>query len=651
MEVNDMRDGGDQDPPREHASRRTYLKTLGIASAAGMSTLAGCSGDESGSSAEVPEGVPAEVQAQYWRDEWPYVDDEQISQGPPIENTARAGAPVEDISMEYSRQASPWMQQYAFMIQEGIQELGASTSLNNRPLNQLYAESWHPNGLEAAISMSIHGPDPVRAISPVALLSRKVKGSSSFYEKWWHPRYQEIMTEQAQTTGNREKRIELIKEAQAIFSDDVAGIIPFFPDLVTVANTSKFNGYVEMPGNGPTRDTIPWSEVNLQPQTDDGTYVKGTTAPMDTLNLPWGGGGPEDFTLRFIYDGILDVGPDLKLVPALGTDWEFVDDTTVDFDLREGVQWHDGEPFTPSDVKFTVEYYKQNEAINQTLFYDPIDSVEVVSESGGGTVRFNLKQPDPTFITHSAVNSVIIPEHRWEDVDTPSQYSPDQPTGTGPFQYVNWSQGSQFRIERWDNNWKWDEEFRSEVLGDQFESGSGIEEVIWVNVGNIDALIGSINSGDIDAIDGTLSISQAERATQSSEVEQFVVDSFAPVDTKLNFLVPVIRDKEFRKALAYSVDNAGFVETVLGGRATVLEGEHEASPLHSDWYNSNVTTYEYDIEKAKTILEKAGYTRTEDGTLNYPNGAAWEAFVERIQDGNTYKRREELGQEDFSDSS
>jgi len=52
----------------------------------------------------------------------------------------------------------------------------ASANLNNRPLNQLYAESWAPAGLEAVISMSIHGPDPVRAVSPVALLMRKHQG-------------------------------------------------------------------------------------------------------------------------------------------------------------------------------------------------------------------------------------------------------------------------------------------------------------------------------------------------------------------------------------------------------------------------------------------------------------------------------------------
>lgn len=630
-------------------SRRTYLKGITAASVAGLGALAGCSGGGGGSSpnAEVPDDVPAEVQAQYWRNDWPHVSEDQLEQGPPINHSASAAAEVGDISMEYSREVSPWMQQYAFMVQEGLNQLGASTSLNNRPLNQLYAESWAPAGLEAVISMSIHGPDPVRAVSPVALLMRKHQGSSSFYEKWWHPRMQEVLSEQSTTTGNEERRIELIKEAQAIFSEDVAGIIPFFPDLVTAANTDKFEGYVNMPGNGPTRDTIPWSEPNLQPRGDQTSYVKGTTTTMDSLNLPWGSGGPEDFTLRYIYSGLLDVGPDLQLVPSLATDWEFVDDTTIDFELREGVQWHDGEEFTPSDVKFTVDYYKEHSAINQTLFYDPIDSAEVVSESGGGTIRFNLKNPNPTFVSHSAVNSVIIPEHRWKDIDTPSQHTPDPPIGTGPFQFGSWSQGSRFRVEKWENNWKWNEEFRSEVLGDAFVSGGGVDEVIWSNVGNTDAMIGAINSGTIDAIDGTLSISQAERATESSSVEQFTVENFAPLDTKLNFLVPVIRDKEFRKALAYSIDNEGFVDGVLGGRATVAEGQNPASPLHTKWYNSDVESYDYDTEKARTILEKAGYTWNND-TLHYPNGEAWGAFVERIQDGNTYKRRTDLNQPDFS---
>jgi peptide/nickel transport system substrate-binding protein len=113
------------------------------------------------------------------------------------------------------------------------------------------------------------------------------------------------------------------------------------------------------------------------------------------------------------------------------------------------------------------------------------------------------------------------------------------------------------------------------------------------------------------------------------------------------FSVPLIRDKEFRVALAKSIDKKGFVETFLNGRATV-QGENPISPILKDWHNPDVKRYGYDPDAARTMLRKAGYTWSDDGTLRFPNGRAWAAFVERVQNGNTHKRRAELGQPDFS---
>lgn len=86
---------------------------------------------------------------------------------------------------------------------------------------------------------------------------------------------------------------------------------------------------------------------------------------------------------------------------------------------------------------------------------------------------------------------------------------------------------------------------------------------------------------------------------------------------------------------------------VLQDRATVPSGENPISDL-TPWHTSDTTHYEFDIDGAKSLLEQAGYTRDDDGNLRFPNGDAWAAFVERIQPGNMHKRRDELGQADFS---
>ncbi|WP_435185676.1 ABC transporter substrate-binding protein [Halobellus sp. EA9] len=636
----------DSSGERKH-SRRRYLQAT-AAGVAGITTLAGCNSSSSSQTAtssagdreaQVPSGTPAKVETKYWHD-WPTID----ADSPPMEYTASAGAGLDPITLEFSSEDDPWMREHAFMIQRAFRNLGVPTTLNDRPLNQLYAQSWTTKGLEATVSMSTHGPDPQRGVDPNPLAMRRYKSNPSNYDNYWHPKLNELLAEQRTTTGNREKRANLVDEALKIFAEDVGGIISIFPDVITAVNTKKWNGYVITPGNGPTGDSFQWTEVNLQPTGDETSFVKGTTISMNSLNLPWSSGGAEEKRLKYIYDSLFDASPDLKIIPGLATSASFVDDTTVEMTLREGVKWHDGERFTAEDVKFSADFYKQHSSTSQTPFYTPIESVETLGEH---KVRFNLKWPDASFLTQRVVRSVIIPKHRWKDVDNPSKHNPKNPIGTGPFQFGSWSPGTEFVVSRSDDHWMWSSEWREQYLGPAAQSGTGIEQVVWANVGNVDALIGALQNGKLDAVAGKLSNAQAKRASRTGNVEKKVADNFAPLDVKLMWSSPLIRDKEFRVAVAKSVDKEGFVEQVLQGRATVPQGENFLSQL-TGWSSKNTYDYKYDVKQAKSILKEAGYTWDSNGNLQFPNGEAWAAYVERIQNGNCHKRRTELGQPSFA---
>jgi peptide/nickel transport system substrate-binding protein len=624
----------------DELGRRTYLAAV-ASSAVGATALAGCSSGGGGEDLEPesPEGVPETIETQYWR-EWETID----ADSPPLDYSATAGSVLDRIPVEFSSEDDPWMREHALMIQRGLEALGASVELNDRPLNQLYAQSWDTPGLQAMVSMSTHGPDPQRGLDPNPLMMRRHESNLSNYDNYYHSELNDLLDEQQRETGDQEQRMDLVHEAQRIFAEDLGALITLFPDVITAVDRDKWEGFVETPGNGPTGDSFRWSEVNLQPQTGDGTYVKGVTTSMNSLNLPWAAGGAEEKRLTFIYDGLFDANPDLELVPALATDAEFVDDTTVEMSLREGVEWHDGEPFTAEDVQFSVELYQEHSSTSQTAFYEPVDSVEVLDDHA---VRFNLSRPDAAFLTQRVVRSVIIPKHRWEDVDQPSQHNPEEPVGTGPFQFENWDQGSQFRASKNDGHWLFDDDFRSEHLGDQAVSGDGVDTIVWQNVGNIDGMIGALQQGDIDAVGATLSNNQADRAAQSDGIEREETGNFAPLDTKLMFSCPLVRDKEFRVAFAKATDVEGFVEDVLQGAATVPTGSNPVSPL-TQWHTDDTTNYGFDLGEAEAILERAGYTWDDNGNLRFPNGDAWGAFHERIQPENTHKRREELGQGDFS---
>lgn len=639
--VNDSDHDHQRRSPRE-LSRRRYLEASALLGAGSVGTLAGCLGrGEPAFTQSVPSGVSASVETQYWHD-WPTIDLES----PPMDYTARAGRMVEPVTVEYSSEDDPWMREHALLFRRALTDLGASVELIDRPLNQLYAESWATRGLEHMISMSSQGPDPQRGIDPNPFLMRLYKENPSNYTNYWHPRINDLLAEQRQVTDSRERRERLVDEVQRIFAEDVGDIITLFPNVITAVNTGRWSGYVPTPGNGHTGDSFQWTEVNIQPSGEQEVFVKGVTTSMNSLNLPWAGGGAEEKRLKYIYDSLFDVAPDLTVIPGLATSAEFVDDTTVEVDLREGVSWHDGERFDASDVVFSTEYYIENTSTSQATFYEPIESVERLSSHA---VRFDLTWPDASFLTQRLVRGTVVPKHRWKDVENPTQYNPSNPIGTGPFEFVEWDQGTQFEVRRNDGHWMFDDAWREKRLGEHAVPGRGIERVIWVNVGNIDAMLGALAQGQLDAIGSSLSNAQANRVASNAGVEKKSTRNFAPVAVKLMHSNPLIRDKEFRVALAKSIDRRSFVEEVLLEEGYVPEGENYISKL-TEWHNPDTPDYDYDPEEARRILERAGYLWDDSGTLHFPNGEAWGAFVERVQNGTTHERREALGQPDFSNT-
>lgn len=624
-------------------SRRRMLTVLGTA---GATALAGCNAltrdGETGGGGEAGDGRT--VETQYWND-WPI--DSKNNENLPLEYAAIEGQPLDEVRISFGNDDTPWMREHALMIQTSFEEIGVPTALESVPVNVLYDEHWPVDtGHIDPVTMNVHGPDPQRGLDPNPFLMRMHPETGGNYYNYWNEEITELLNEETAEVADADRRAELVHEIQSLASEDAYIISSGFPDVITAANTSDWSGYVPTPGNGTTQDSFIWSQVNLQPETDETVWVKGVTNSMNGTNIAWGTGGPEEKRLLNVYDGLADASPQLEIAPALATDWEAVDETTVEMELRDGVEWHDGESFGPQDVKFTVELFQEYNATSQGPFYTPIESVEILSESGSGSVRFNLSSPDAPFLTQRIVRSVILPEHKWSDIDNPSQHNPEPPIGTGPFKFVDWEPGTRFEVEKHESHWMWDDDVRNELLGDEyFEPGDGIDGIVWSNVGNVDALIGALQQGDIDAVGTTLSNEQADRAAQTDGVEKQTADNFAVLDTHLNHIVPLIRDKEFRKAVSHSVDKEGFFESVLGGRGTVAEAQNLISSLMEPWYNPDAPGYEFDREQSRSILQSAGYT-IQDGTLAWPSGDAWDALVERIEDGHA--GREELGQPDFS---
>lgn len=171
-------------------------------------------------------------------------------------------------------------------------------------------------------------------------------------------------------------------------------------------------------------------------------YDAKTTDPIATNEVATSG------MCLHIYDNLLALGPKNELVPMLAEKYETIDAKTFKFYLRKGVKFHNGEPFTAEDVKYTVERAKSPAGGSIKQYVDDIDHVEIVDKY---TVVFHLKRPFTPFLmalTHtwgSIVNK--------KAVEKAGDGYGMHPIGTGPFKLESWQKGDKITLVRNEEYW------------------------------------------------------------------------------------------------------------------------------------------------------------------------------------------------------
>jgi len=405
-----------------------------------------------------------------------------------------------------------------------------------------------------------------------------------------------------------DKRKEIIFEAQEMLADDVPMIPLFFVDLVFAYNNERFDDFTVMAGEGIFNE---WMPMEVQPLTDDKTLRIASTQDLNSLN-PFAATTVYEWrNLRLIYDKLLRLSPSAEPQGAAASDWEVIDDTTVEVTLRDGMTFHDGEPVTVEDVKFSYDYFIEHEAGYFIAFLDPIESTEI---TGDNTVQFNLKEPYAPFVNVTLTQIPILPKHLWENlleeegINHPEEYTNENPIGSGPFVFEGWRRGEDLRTTTF-------EDFYLDIAIDGYS---------YDIYGQDEAVMTALETGSADVNAEEFIPANIERAQEFDFLTVEEVPSIGFQYLSFNARRAPFSDKAFRQALAYTVDYSTIVDVYLDGYGLEGGAGLVISPANEFWHHPDVDRATYDLEKAREILKEAGYTWDEDGKLRMPVGMSAE---------------------------
>ena len=292
---------------------------------------------------------------------------------------------------------------------------------------------------------------------------------------------------------------------------------------------------------------------------------------------------PDTQMTRNLYDSLVELDRDGRVIPALATAWTRINPTTLRFQLRHGVKFHHGEDFTAEDVKFTFDAVrdparKHTRAGNLSF----IDRVEVLDRY---TVEIIAKRPEAMAIRVLARERIVSATY----AKAHPAILNTKPNGTGAYRFVEWVKDDHLTMEAFPGHWR---------------GAPAIPRVTWRAIKDDAARVAALVTGEID-VAHSVPTDLIPLVVRSGRAE---VRPVAAMRSYWLMLVNTRPDaptakREVRQALNYAIDRDELNRALFGGQALLL-----ATAIHpkSLGYNPDLT-WPYDPAKAKELLTRAGY--------------------------------------------
>ncbi|HEV2809157.1 MAG TPA: ABC transporter substrate-binding protein [Acidimicrobiales bacterium] len=355
----------------------------------------------------------------------------------------------------------------------------------------------------------------------------------------------------------------------------------------------------ETDATGSTEDT---GNVEAGEPVRGGTLVAAIDSDPGQLNPAITTSGGVHAASELMYNGLVELSPSLEPLPELAESWEIEDDgATYRFTLRDGVTWHDGEPFTSADVKYSFEeVLLQLHSRTKASVGAALESIETPDDQ---TVVFRFSQPyAPLLQQLNVTEAPIVPEHIYAGTDPQENPANQAPVGTGPFQFVSYQPGQEIVLEANDDYFKPERPYLDGVVLRIIPEEAN--QVIALEEGEVDWIFG-VPGPDLPRLEESGDIDFLQTSVNPGGANCIMTVSF-------NLERPIFQSPEVREAIAYALDRSQFLERVEFGQGAVAE-----APIHSGIpfaHAEGLDIPDADPGRAASILEEAGWLREGDGT-------------------------------------
>ncbi len=344
-------------------------------------------------------------------------------------------------------------------------------------------------------------------------------------------------------------------------------------------------------------------------------HIEEQTSWVQNFN-PFDLGGRRQSTMDFVYEPLVifndyDSG---KPVWRLATGYKFADDLkSITYTLRDGVKWSDGKPLTSADMKFTVELMLKNPAVDIVGVGESVASVEAVSPT---EVKINLKGVD-THFPESLADFPVVPEHIWKDVADPLAFKNEKPVGSGPMTEIRRFTPQVYEQCRNPNYWD--------------AATLKVDCLKLPQIAGNDQMLALLPEGGLDWFGSFLPQIDKTYVGLDPEHNAYWQPPAETVSFQMNLKsanagnAEAFNDMTFRRAFSLAMDRAAMVDIAGFGYPVVNQHASGLPPRFDSWRNKAAEGAQdewlaYDIDRANTLLDDAGYKKDGEGFRTTPSG-------------------------------